>query len=44
LPKTNLIRHYMQKYRMVDGGRQLYLENETLDYITNKYFLCLSES
>ena len=38
LPKTNLVKHYMQKYGMVDGGRQLYLEREAMNYITNKYF------
>jgi hypothetical protein len=44
LPKTNLVSHYMQKYRMVDGGRQLYLENERLDYITNKYLYVSSKT
>ena len=38
VPKTNLVKHYRQKYRMVDGGRQLYLEKEAMDYILNKYF------
>ena len=38
VPKTNLVNHYMQKYRMIDGGRQLYLERETMDYIINKYY------
>jgi hypothetical protein len=38
LPKTNLIRHYMQKYQMADGGRQLLLEKEALDNILKEYF------
>lgn len=38
LPKTNLVKHYMHKYHMVHKGRQLCLEDETLDYILNKYF------
>jgi hypothetical protein len=37
VPKTNLVKHYMQKYRMVIGGRQLLLEKERLNYINNKY-------
>jgi hypothetical protein len=38
IPKTNLIRHYMEKYGMADGGRQLLLEKGALDNILNKYF------
>ena len=38
VPKTNLVKHYMHKYRMVHKGRQLCLEKEALDHIVNKYF------
>jgi hypothetical protein len=44
LPKTNLVNHYIQKYRMVPGGRQLYLERESMYYITNKYFYVSSKT
>jgi hypothetical protein len=44
LPKTNLVNHYIQKYRMVPGGRQLYLEEETMGYIINKYFYVSSKT
>jgi hypothetical protein len=38
VPKTNLVKHYMNKYHMVHKGRQLCLEDETLNYILEKYF------
>ena len=38
VPKTNLVKHYMHKYHMVYGGRQLSLEEEGLKYILYKYF------
>jgi hypothetical protein len=44
MPKTNLTKHYMQKYRMVPGGRQLYLEREAMNYIINKYFYVSSKT
>ena len=38
IPKTNLIQYYMQKYRMVERGKQLLLEKEALQNILNEYF------
>ena len=39
LPKTELRKHYMQKYHMIDGGRQLYIEDEALDNLIKEYFI-----
>ena len=44
VPKTNLVKHYMHKYHMIPKGRQLCLEDEALNYILDKYFLCLIEN
>lgn len=37
VPKTNLRNHYIQKYGMIDGGWQLYLELDALNRIVAKY-------
>ena len=37
VPKTILKEHYMQKYQMIDGGRQLYMEGKRLFNIINEY-------
>ena len=37
VPKTELIRHYMQKYHMEHGGWQLYLEGNNLIKIFKEY-------
>jgi len=37
-PKTNLIKHYMQKYQMSYRGWQMFLNREAMDYLLDKYF------
>jgi hypothetical protein len=37
VPKTELKGHYIKKYGMLDGGRQLYLEDTTLHQIIKEY-------
>ena len=37
VPKTEIRSHYTKKYGMIDGGRQLYLENTSLVRIINEY-------
>jgi hypothetical protein len=37
IPKTMLTRHYMEKYHMLSGGRQLYLEKESLENLISEY-------
>jgi hypothetical protein len=37
VPKTNLKKHYMQKYQMIEAGRRLCLEEETLNNIIKEY-------
>lgn len=37
IPKTELKRHYMQRYYMKDGGWQLYLENKSLNTLIKEY-------
>ena len=37
LPKTELKQHYMKKYGMLDGGRQVYLEGTELMDLIKKY-------
>jgi hypothetical protein len=37
LPKTELKQHYMKKYGMLDGGRQVYLEGIELIELIKKY-------
>lgn len=39
IPKTELRQHYIKKYKMTDGGRQLYLEGIPLFNIVNDYLL-----
>jgi hypothetical protein len=39
MPKTELIKHYMDKYHMAYGGRQLYLEGEALFNLIKEYSL-----
>ena len=39
VPKTELIRHYMQKYHMQHAGWQLYLEGKELYKLIKEYFL-----
>jgi hypothetical protein len=39
VPKTELRKHYMQKFHMLDGGWQLYLEADELYTIINEYLL-----
>jgi len=39
IPKTELIKHYMQKYHMTYGGRQLHLEGEALVNLIKEYLL-----
>jgi hypothetical protein len=38
VPKTALFNHYKQKYYMAWSGRQLFLDNASLDKIVNEYF------
>lgn len=38
-PKTELRSHYKNKYGMLDGGPQLYLEGRRIEAIVNKYLL-----
>lgn len=37
VPKTELIKHYMQKYHMADAGRQLYVDGNDLIKMLKKY-------
>lgn len=37
VPKTALFNHYKQKYYMIWSGRQLFLENDSLDKLVNEY-------
>jgi hypothetical protein len=37
IPKTTLVNHYKQKYHMIFGGWQLYLESDALQRIIKKY-------
>lgn len=37
IPKTELIHHYMTKYYMTYGGRQLYMESEILLKLIKEY-------
>lgn len=37
-PKTELKSHYINKYGMFDGGRQVYLEDESLINIIKTYY------
>jgi len=37
VPKTELIKHYMQKYHMEHAGWQLYLEGNKLDKLLKEY-------
>jgi len=37
IPKTQLINHYKQKYHMIFGGWQLFLEYSALDKLINEY-------
>lgn len=39
VPKTELIKHYMQKYHMQHAGWQLYLEGNELNKLLKEYFL-----
>jgi hypothetical protein len=39
VPKTELIKHYMQKYHMQHAGWQLYLEGKQLYKLLKEYFL-----
>ncbi|GAA3967998.1 hypothetical protein [Mucilaginibacter dorajii] len=39
LPKTNLKQKYIDKYQMIDGGRQLYLEDNPLMDLIERYLL-----
>lgn len=39
VPKTELIKHYMQKYHMQHAGWQLYLEGKELYKLLKEYFL-----
>lgn len=39
VPKTELIKHYMQKYHMLHAGWQLYLEGKELNKLLKEYFL-----
>lgn len=39
IPKTELLNHYKQKYYMVYGGWQLYLESEALFKLIKEYSL-----
>ena len=38
IPKTNLIRYYMEKYYMEYGGWQLFLKRNEMNKILNEYF------
>ncbi len=37
IPKTELVIHYMQKYSMLNGGRQLYLEGKVLNKLLKEF-------
>jgi len=37
MPKTEIRQHYINKYDMVDAGRQLYLEDTALFNVINEY-------
>lgn len=37
IPKTNLIKHYMQKYFMKQGGQQLVVEGTSMINLLNEY-------
>jgi hypothetical protein len=37
VPKTELVKHYMQKYHMQNGGLQLYLDGINLFKLLNEY-------
>ena len=37
IPKTEIRTHYIKKYGMLDGGRQLYLEDVPLHKIIKEY-------
>lgn len=37
LPKTKLIKHYLQKYHMQHGGRQLYLDGNPLNKLLKEF-------
>lgn len=37
VPKTQLIKHYMQKYHMLNAGRQLFLEGHALFLLMREY-------
>jgi hypothetical protein len=37
IPKTTLVNHYKQKYHMIYGGWQLYLESDALQMIIEKF-------
>jgi hypothetical protein len=39
IPKTALIKHYMQKYYMLYAGCQLYLEGVLLNKLLNEYHI-----
>jgi len=39
IPKTELIKHYMRKYHMAYGGRQLYLEGAKLFGLIKEYII-----
>lgn len=38
VPKTELSRHYMEKYHMLHAGWQLYLEGKELNKLLKEYF------
>lgn len=37
IPKTELKKHYIQKYKMFDAGKSLYLEDEPLLAMIKEY-------
>jgi hypothetical protein len=37
VPKTKLVKHYMEEYHMLDAGWQLYLEGKWLHNLLKKY-------
>lgn len=39
IPKTSIKKHYMEKYGMLDAGRQVFLEGESLLRMIKKYEL-----
>ena len=39
VPKTELVKHYMQKYHMQYAGWQIYLEGNGLNKLLKEYFL-----